>query len=683
MNNGIFRVGKETIINGIKRYSQGDALTLPRDANPQFTIGSLEVQNGGLFEWKGGNIYAGDAMGCLSGGRAEIFAGRFITTSTNTNTGNASAMVMRNDRLSTDVISHGITLDSLNPTTAGGVIFSRNGLQTFVARVLAGFAQQRNGTWTDALILRGAEFAENAFIYDYNFLGSNANYSNNRVQPAEFFNIDIGTGLRQFSATNNLNGHISFFQEFRTIVTDLSGNPIVGATVDIQTVNHGNRVDDARPLFQNGRSFSNDEFDIYKQEANSTGEVFFDEILTGRMWVRSSNTSQFDLYSNSGIAGVDDFRVNYSSYNELPSFENVIMHSSDEIVVNKTLLPDTSVTEPSEAVTAALTEITTAAEFYDRAKHHFHVPIVSRVLNTIKAGALNVVFDPTAAEVLSSDGTTITIKATSFDGNIETTGTVTLLNDAIVTGSILDASGQRVTVTSSFPGVFNICAMRTDTGEEIGYFEDVDIAEYQVPPGTQIYIAIWQKGYEILLTTINTAVNAAFVATPILNEAIDVSIDVETLLDTVDVSLGVARYAIIFNAGAELNIEQMKVMVHFVLGREISLRAVMATGPGNGAISILSTEIRINTPIVFLERGSLPNTDRVIMQGFINTDPARTINPLYQLAPSDTAGLFVITQAVKAELDLSQMANAVWAHDRGVQNNFYANAVYMKTRTLT
>ena len=660
-NGGLFRVGNETVINGITRYSQGDAITMPRDAQAQFAIGSLEVQNGGRFEWRGGAIYAGDAMGCLSGGTAELFAGRFVTTSTGTNTGNASAMVMRNDRLATDVISHGITLDSLNPTTAGGIIFSRNGLETFVARVLAGFVQQRNGTWTDAIILRGSEFAENVFIYDYNFFGSNANYNVNRVQPCEFFNIDVGTGLRQFTATNNLNGHISFFQEFRTVVRDLSGNPIVGATVDIQTVDHGNRIDDPLPLFQNSRSFSNGEFDSYKQDADAAGEAVFDEILTGRMWVRNSNTEQLDLYSNSGVAGMDDFTVNYSSYNEMPSFENVTMHSSSEIVVNKSLLPDSSITEANEALTAALTEITTAAEFYDRAKHHYHVPIVSRVLNTINAGSLNVTLDPNAVEVLSLDGDTLTVKSLSFTGNIETTGTVTLLNSAEVLGSILDVNGQRVTVRSASVGVFSIRGVRADTDAELGYFQGVEVATFQVPAGTDIFFGLWQEGHDILLGTVETSVNSAFTARPIVNTAIDTSIDVDLVLEGVDVSLSLEDYSITFNVATQLNIEQMKTMVHFVLGREVSLRAVMSAGEGNEAITIGASEIRINTPIVFLRRGSgLDNSDRVEMGGFVNTDPARAINPLYVVNPSvSSTGLFVIIPFAQAELDPVQLAGAV------------------------
>ena len=438
-NGAIFKVGKETIVDGIVRYSQGDVLFMPNDSSAQFLINSLDVRSGGRFEWRGGNIYAGDAMGCSIGGTAELFAGTFITTSTLTNTTNSSAMVMRNDGLPNDVISHNIILDSLNPTTAAPVVFSRNGLNTFVFSARAGFAQQRNGTWTDALVLRGAEFGNNAFIYDYNFVGNNNNYGSDRVQPAEFFNVDVGTGLRQFSATNNLNGHISFFQELRVNVTGLDGSAIEGVIVRVPTIDHGNRIDDTRPLFQNSRSFSNDEFNLSEATTDSTGEVFFNELLTGRMWVRSSNTEQLDLYSNSGIAGQDDFTAQFISYNNLPSFENLILHSSSEILVNKVLLPDSSLTELDSTVVSNYTSINNAPEFYDSAKLYLvnnfkgeQNTIVNIAGSDIDAGGYDVVIDANATLPFAFDNSTITIKTGLFNGSIITSGNIELKNGSLV-----------------------------------------------------------------------------------------------------------------------------------------------------------------------------------------------------------------------------------------------------------
>ena len=461
-NGGLLRVGKSVSIGSILRYSMGDVLNFARDSAAQFLINSLDVQSGGRFEWRGGTIYAADAMGCSIGGTAEIFAGTFVTTSTLTNTTNASAMVMRNDGLPDDVICHGVTLDSLNPTSAAPVVFSRNGLNTFVFSANAGFAQQRNGTWTDALVLRGAEFANNAFIYDYNFVGNNNNYSTDRVQPAEFFNVDVGTGLRQFSATNNLNGHVAFFQELRVNVSGLDGLPIEGAIVRVPTTDHGNRVDDGRPLFQNSRTFSNDEFDLSEATTGASGQVFFPELLTGRMWVRSSNTEQLDLYSQSGVAGVDDFTAQFISYRELPSSESLILHSSSEIVVNKVLLPDSSLTEQDEAIVRGYTAINSAPEFYDSAKVHLvdnfkgeQATIVTIAGDMIDAGECNLVFDSGAFEVFSFDvpSSTITIRSSGFNGSIVTSGLIT--GKELITGSVIDST-QDTTLAESGGTTFSV-----------------------------------------------------------------------------------------------------------------------------------------------------------------------------------------------------------------------------------
>ena len=464
-------------------------------------------------------------MGCSIGGTAEIFGGTFVTTSTSGNTTNASAMVMRNDGLPDAVICHGVILDSLNPTSSAPVVFSRNGLNTFIFSANAGFAQQRNGTWTDALVLRGAEFANNAFIYDYNFVGNNNNYGTDRVQPAEFFNVDVGTGLRQFSATNNLNGHISFFQELRVNVSGLDGLPIEGAIVRVPTTDHGNRIDDPRPLFQNSRTFSNNEFNLSEATTGASGQVFFPELLTGRMWVRNSNTEQLDLYSQSGVAGVDDFTAQFISFNELPSSENLILHSSSEILVNKVLLPDGSLTELNESIVRGYTSISIASEFYDYAKVYLvdnfkgeQSTIVSRSGETINAGSYNVTFNPSAAEVFSFDEatSTITVKSTSYSGGITTVGEITVADGVSITGSTF--SSLNLTSGKNLSGV-------TVTGELA--FNDDASGSYDLEGSTIGSLVNEGSG---LLEFANLG--------SVVSDSTDAEISVNTVLTIVDLSGG-------------------------------------------------------------------------------------------------------------------------------------------------
>ena len=468
----LLQIGVETVANGITRYSQGDVLTMPKDTTAQSTVNSLSV-NGGRFEWYGGTIYSGDAMGCNAGSTAEIFAGRFVTTSILTNTTAASAMVMRNDGDPNDVISHGVELDSLNPATSAPIVFSRNGLNTFVFTALTGAVQQRTGTWTNALILRGASFSRNAFVFDYNFVGANSSYSLDRVQPAEFFNIDVGTGLRQFSSTNNLNGHISFFQDIKSVISDINGNLIEGAVTYIGTVDHGNRIDDIRPLFQNSRTFSNGEFDSYRVVSDSLGETSV-VLLTGRMWVRSSRFEQLDLYSNSGVAGVDDFIVSYFDYNSLPSFTPIIMHSSSEIIDNKNLLPDALIHEHDIDIARSYTLQDTTAKVYDQLKALLfdnyqgeQETTVSKVLEDLDARDLDVVVK----------GQT-TGQATLIEESQTLTGTAQLVGNTLTfsTPQLL-ASRAKQNRTITLDGVpFIVSSITSDVELEVEAHEGQDIA---------------------------------------------------------------------------------------------------------------------------------------------------------------------------------------------------------------
>jgi len=119
-----------------------------------------------------------------------------------------------------------------------------------------------------------------------------------------------------------------------------------------------------------------------------------------------------------------------------------------DFVDNAALIVDTSITEATKATVDAYTEIETPEKFYDRAKAYLYdnyaseaTTIVNRSGSIIDAGSYNVTIDATAGSVFAFDGSTITIKASTFTGNITTTGTFTLANSATVVGSVTDTGG--------------------------------------------------------------------------------------------------------------------------------------------------------------------------------------------------------------------------------------------------
>jgi hypothetical protein len=144
--------------------------------------------------------------------------------------------------------------------------------------------------------------------------------------------------------------------------------------------------------------------------------------------------------------------VAHISYEALPSVRNNITFdvTSDEILLDYTLQPNLSnesSTTVSKSVADAYTSISTAQQFYDKAKAYWAdnytlslALFVTRAGNTIDAGAYNVIVLQTGAAFAFS-GTTITINSNDLStASIATTGVVT--DAGGVVGSISDANGD-------------------------------------------------------------------------------------------------------------------------------------------------------------------------------------------------------------------------------------------------
>lgn len=143
--------------------------------------------------------------------------------------------------------------------------------------------------------------------------------------------------------------------------------------------------------------------------------------------------------------------------NHIKSFASYLHNlKSEPFVVNKDiseniiLSNDILITEPSKAITNAYTEIETTAKFYDRAKAFLvdnykgeTATIITKNDNTIDAKGHNVIIDATAATPFAFDGSTITIKANVYTGNIitSTSATITTKNGALLEGGYSDSTG--------------------------------------------------------------------------------------------------------------------------------------------------------------------------------------------------------------------------------------------------
>ena len=169
---------------------------------------------------------------------------------------------------------------------------------------------------------------------------------------------------------------------------------------------------------------------------------YLHEVPTGYL-----NTDSLSISSSRGILGADYSVNTYENFN---------------------LVPDASITELDKAVVEAYTELETPQKFYDRAKSEWrdndNYALVTRSGETIDAGSFNVVIDATAVSVFAFAGSTITVKATVFTGNLTTTGTVTLLNGAIING-----------ITTSVAGSNSLLAVSNLTSSNVQLVNDIDV----------------------------------------------------------------------------------------------------------------------------------------------------------------------------------------------------------------
>ena len=454
VNSGaVLRVGKQKNVGGQTRYSQGLAIVQPRSGADQFRPDGIVFLGTADFQWNGGVIMSANPMGPVVGQlevTATINAGTFLCTSPANN-----AMFFRSDGTPDKVVVNSATLDHVDPSAAGVIVFARNGLDVISFDMRCGFIQERSGSTTGGLIVRGGKFASNAFTYDYQFNGGNVGSSNG----TEFINLDVGTGLRfdpGLVMAAGDTGHVGIFQELNVTLSDINGSPLEGARLYVPTTDSGNRVDLAAgdvPL-QNGRTFGGGAltYDLYNALSDSSGVVATQSILTGRFWTASGSLDILqDLYSVSQTPGTDDFQLFYISYNELISSQTVTLRGSAPTTINRTLLPDTSITQSDKAVVDAYPSIDTSAQLYDRAKSYLFdnyageiEPLLLRNNQTIEAGSYDIVIDATASPAFAVTGNTITLRSSSFVGDITTTGTVSSANGAVIEGFIQDSAGNAV-----------------------------------------------------------------------------------------------------------------------------------------------------------------------------------------------------------------------------------------------
>ena len=122
-----------------------------------------------------------------------------------------------------------------------------------------------------------------------------------------------------------------------------------------------------------------------------------------------------------------------------------------------TLNNDLNITETNTATVLAYTDFGTTDKLHDRAKlewrNNDNYALISKVGSQLDLSAINLTIDATAGSVYSANTTSITAKAATYTGGAtSTTGDVTTLNGALLSGGTFDCdvnyqSGAGTTIT--------------------------------------------------------------------------------------------------------------------------------------------------------------------------------------------------------------------------------------------
>ncbi len=287
------------------------------------------------------------------------------------------------------------------------------------------------------------------FLFNYN-LPDGVHYYWNTAFPA-----GLGNSIRWSS-----NAGSGLFYEGYSVapsILDLGGDPIADVTLALIDKD-GNA----------GWTVSKDaSFNPVKQtilKTNASGTVTNSAIGTGeKALVTRSRWSRLSEYVSQAI-NYYPFTLKARKYGYV--YISEAADFTERTVLTKFLSADGNITETNAATVAAYTTLETTAKLYDRCRYFesldanigVNLPI-TRSGTLINAGSYNVVIDATAAQAFALSGNTITIKASTYTGDMTTTGVITLANGAQFVGTRTDANGtiappvlQSVTVSNGVAG---------------------------------------------------------------------------------------------------------------------------------------------------------------------------------------------------------------------------------------
>lgn len=438
------------------------------------TEASLQVNSGGVCRMYGTTLLHGGTINCVSGSTFESFDGMLYCIASrhrwfNSPIGGTRLYVGGDD------------------ATDGGVInlIGSSGSYIGVEPDMVGLVYSQNST------LRNYVSGRTVFIDHRVDSGALTTSINPLYGSRCSFNVNENSTTN--SAANT--GGLLVKRELNVEVIDSAGTPVQNCKVFVPYTNDGNRRDGLGQTITTLTAESG--------LTNASGALSLQVLLAA--WIRTTagvagvanQGLNAPTYLNKNGDSTDDlFDIRFITYDHLVSENtNVSLRGQNALQVERVILADLSITQATKATVDAYTTLETSAKFYDRAKSWLvdnytgqAATLVSRSGTLINAGSYNVTIDATAASAFSLAGNTLTIKASTYTGDMTTTGVITLANGATFIGTRTDANG-----TVAPPKVVSITGITA--GSRLRIYNNTTATEIvnQIVAGTS-YTATYNEG---------------------------------------------------------------------------------------------------------------------------------------------------------------------------------------------
>lgn len=432
-SSAIYNYGIKTVVNGIDRYSDGNGIVACTDSETSnLQVSSISILSGGTFNWNGGNI--------LSQGTFILNDGCFLNQ-------NSGSFIVNSDYLgyqfrvmsSSSISNYKININNL----------TLDAFRSFPARMFT-----TNGFNVGVFNLKNA-FFQTYIFYQPPLLLTNLNNKDNIAStditgasntPANASTVTIRNASKVVRADANSVSSLYLKVERSISLSFINTDNTDAGKVSIYGVdlNNGSRI--TGPQGQDDIANK-----IYSASQNSP--ITFNMLRNIVNYVQGRSPQRYDD-SRTNAAG--NIPLNAFSYKSIFVTVNPALIGLDTFSQTYYLPSDSLVTEINKAIVDLYVNISNAYEFYDYAKSYLFdnysgetLTIVRREANKIIASPYDVVFDADAVDVFAFDGITITVKSSEYISDITTSGLVTTLNGAIITGNISDENGDsNITVTT-------------------------------------------------------------------------------------------------------------------------------------------------------------------------------------------------------------------------------------------